>query len=167
MLRREGHAAAAHACAHDLRADDVRFVDASVRQALESATDAGLDALYRAPFPARPFVTGAPLRQGATATISLRIQPDLACLRGHFPGLPVVPGAIQLGWALEFGVAFLGARAVLRAVRTVKFERIIQPGRSIRLHLSTEPGSDALRFEYASDSGRHSIGRIETGQTDA
>jgi 3-hydroxymyristoyl/3-hydroxydecanoyl-(acyl carrier protein) dehydratase len=167
VLRSRGHAAVARACAAELPAGDVRFVDASIRQAVESATDAELNALYSAPFPARPFVTDAPVTRGAATTIGLRIQPDLACLRGHFPCLPIVPGASQLGWALEFAAEILGTPSALRAARAVKFERIIQPGRSLLLHLSTESGGAGLRFEYVSGSGRHSAGRIETNRADA
>lgn len=167
VLRRRGHGAAARACAADLPASDVRFVDASVRQAVEYASQAELDGLFRAPLPARPLVTGAPTTRADTATITLRIQPDLACLRGHFPLLPLVPGATQIGWALEFAAEVLGTPTTLCAVRALKFERVIQPGRSLQLRLSKESGGDVLRFEYASESGRHSAGRIETRHADA
>jgi 3-hydroxymyristoyl/3-hydroxydecanoyl-(acyl carrier protein) dehydratase len=165
-LRRGGHGAAAALCAPDLAADAVRFVDLSEREALEAAPDARLAALYDAPFPARPFVRGTPAAEGPEATIELRIQPDLACLRGHFPRLPVVPGATQLGWALEFGSLVLGTPRATRALHLVKFERIIQPGRSIRLRVAAEAGGTVLRFEYASGAGRHSTGRIETSDDD-
>lgn len=158
-------AAAAH-CAPDLAADVVRFVDLSEREALEAAPDAGLPALFAAPFPARPFVRGAPAAEGLQATLELSIQPDLACLRGHFPTLPVVPGATQLGWALEFGALVLGTPGAMRALHSVKFERIIQPGRSLRLRIAAETGGTVLRFEYTSGMGRHSAGRIETRDDD-
>ncbi len=167
MLRHRGHAAVARACAEDLPDGEVRFVDASIEDAIGSAAGAELIDFYRAPYPARPFVTDAPASHGAAVAIGLRIQPDLACLRGHFPSLPLVPGAAQIGWALEFAAEILGTSSVLQAVRNLKFERIIQPGRSLRLHLAAESGGDVLRFEYASRSGRHSAGRIETNRTDA
>jgi 3-hydroxymyristoyl/3-hydroxydecanoyl-(acyl carrier protein) dehydratase len=165
-LRRGGHKAAAALSAPDLPADAVRFVDLSEREALDAAPDAGLPALYCAPFPAFPFVRGTPAAEGPEATIELRIQPDLDCLRGHFPMLPVVPGATQLGWALEFASLLLGTPRATRALQSIKFERIIQPGRSLRLRIAAETGGTALRFEYASGAGRHSAGRIETSDDD-
>lgn len=167
MLRHRGHAAVARACAEDLPDGAVRFVDASIAEAIGSATGAELNDLYGAPYPARPFVTDAPATRGAAVTIGLRIQPDLTCLRGHFPSLPLVPGAAQIGWALEFAAETLGTSPALHAVRNLKFERIIQPGRSLRLHLAAESGGGVVRFEYASESGRHSAGRIETNCADA
>ncbi len=165
-LRRHGHAAVAGACASGLPAGNVRFVDVSERHALETASEPELATLYSAPFPARPVVMASRSEEGQTATLELRVQPDLACLRGHFPALPVVPGAVQLGWALEFGAEFLGSASSMRACLSVKFERIIQPGRSLRLLVASEVGTSMLRVEYWSALGRHSSGRIETARPD-
>lgn len=164
-LRRHGHDALARSCAPDLPPARVRFVDASLRSDLEAATADRLAGLFTAPFPRRPIVASA--RGAARAvTVELRVQPDLACLRGHFPLLPVVPGAAQLGWALEFGVELIGTPGTLNGARSVKFERIIQPGSSFRLRLEAEPAGGELRFEYSSAAGRHSSGRIATGPRD-
>lgn len=165
-LRRTGHEAVARLCAPDLPAAVVRFVDHAERESIENASDAELASLYARPFPSRPLVTRAHSGDGPAVTIELRVQPDLHCLRGHFPTIPVVPGAAQLGWALQFGAENLGTSPAMRAVRSVKFERIIQPGRLLRLRLAAEGGTSVLRFEYASDLGRHSAGRIETRATD-
>lgn len=165
-LRRQGHEAVASICAPDLPAVNVRFVDASQHQALEAASNADLTALYAAPFPSRPFVMAIHTAERQATTIDLRIQPDLGCLCGHFPMLPIVPGAAQLGWALEFGAEILGTPPMMRAIRSVKFERIIQPGRSLRLRIAADVGASALRFEYGSGIGRHSAGRIETRGSD-
>lgn len=165
-LRRNGHAAVAGICEPCLTADRVRFLDDSQRQALETASESGLATLFSAPFPARPVVVVSQPGEGRTAVLELRVQPDLACLRGHFPLLPVVPGAVQLGWALAFGAELLGALPVMRACISVKFERIIQPGRSLRLLITSEVSHSMLRFEYSSALGRHSSGRIETGRAD-
>ena len=143
----------------------MRFVDASLRSGLEAATADGLADWFAAPFPSRPIVAAA-RTDARTATVELRVPPDLACLRGHFPRLPVVPGAAQLGWVLAFGAELIGTPGTLHGARSVKFERIIQPGRALRLRLEAEPGGE-LRFEYSSAAGRHSSGRIATGPGDA
>lgn len=165
-LRRYGHETVARDCAPDLPAGCVRFVDSSERQVLESEDDNSLAALYLAPFPARPFVTSIGPSQGHTVAIEIRVQPDLVCLRGHFPTLPLVPGAAQLGWALDFGAELLGLPSTMTGARSVKFERIIQPGHSLRLTLAVEAGGIELRFEFASSTRRHSSGRIETRRAD-
>jgi 3-hydroxymyristoyl/3-hydroxydecanoyl-(acyl carrier protein) dehydratase len=165
-LRRYGHESLAASCAPGLPADDVRFVDASERPALEGASEAELAARHGAPAPRRPLVVAARAGADRSATLDLRIQPDLACLRGHFAALPVVPGAVQLGWALDFGAEMLGTPPAMRGARSVKFERIIQPGRALSLRLAADEGASTLRFEYACSRGRYSGGRIETADAD-
>ena len=156
----------AGACAPDLPPADVRFVDSAVRQSLEGATDTELPRLYTSPYPGRPLVISRRGGEGRVVTIELAVQPDLLCLRGHFPAIPIVPGAAQLGWALAFGAENLGTPPTMRAMRSVKFGRIIQPGHLLRLQLAAESGASMLRFEYVSQLGRHSIGCIETRAVD-
>lgn len=165
-LRRNGHEAVAGACAPDLPAANVRFVDPTVRQSLESASDTELRRLYTSPYPRQPLIIGKRGGEGGVVTIELAVQPDLHCLRGHFPAIPIVPGATQLGWALEFGAQNLGTPPTMCAMRSVKFERIIQPGHSLRLQLTADSGASILRFEYVSQLGRHSVGCIETRAID-
>jgi 3-hydroxymyristoyl/3-hydroxydecanoyl-(acyl carrier protein) dehydratase len=40
---------------------------------------------------------------GASATYRLRVPPTLEHFRGHFPGFPILPGVVQLDWAVRFG----------------------------------------------------------------
>ncbi len=162
VLRRCGHEAVARACEPELPSCNVRFVDISRLQELEITPDNGLFALYAMPFPGRPVVTGTRATEGPAVTLDLRIPPDLGCLRGHFPALPVVPAVALLGWVLEFGAEILGTLPTLRAVRSVKFQRIIQPGHSLRLQIAAEIAGSTLRFEYESEAGRCSAGIIET-----
>jgi len=164
-LRRRGHRALAGGCAPELPADAVRFVDASHGPAFDSSSDRRAAALFESPFPELPVVIASSDGHGS-AELELSIQPDLACLRGHFPALPLVPGAAQLGWALAFAAEKLGLTPHCRALRAVKFERIIQPGHRVFLHIERSRDSSILRFRYVSGSGRHSQGRIETGAFD-
>ena len=97
------------------------------------------------------------------AQLSLLVPPDLRCLRGHFPGLPIVPGAMQLGWVLAFASELLGSRPVLRGLQSVKFQRLVQPGQTLRPTIKLDPGQGAIQFEYESVAGRHSSGRVLLG----
>ena len=97
------------------------------------------------------------------ARLALFVPPDLGCLRGHFPGLPIVPGAMQLGWVLAFASELLGSRPVLRGLQSVKFQRLVQPGQTLRLTIQLDPGQEAIQFDYESAAGRHSSGRVLLG----
>jgi 3-hydroxymyristoyl/3-hydroxydecanoyl-(acyl carrier protein) dehydratase len=97
------------------------------------------------------------------AQLSLLVTPDLRCLRGHFPGLPIVPGAMQLGWVLVFASELLGSPPVLRGLQSVKFQRLVQPGQTLSLTIKLDQGQETIQFEYESAAGRHSSGRVLLG----
>jgi 3-hydroxymyristoyl/3-hydroxydecanoyl-(acyl carrier protein) dehydratase len=101
------------------------------------------------------------------ARLALLVPPDLRCLRGHFPGLPIVPGAMQLGWVIAFAAELLGSRPVLRGLQSVKFQRLVQPGQTLRLTIKLDPGQEEIQFEFESAAGRHSSGRVLLGDAGA
>jgi len=35
---------------------------------------------------------------GPPVRLELAVAPDLPCFEGHFPGVPVLPGVVQLDW---------------------------------------------------------------------
>ena len=101
------------------------------------------------------------------ARLALFVPPDLRCLRGHFPGLPIVPGAMQLGWVLTFAAELLGSRPVLRGLQSVKFHRLVQPGQTLRLTIKLDQDQETIQFEYGSAAGRHSSGCVLLDTTSA
>jgi 3-hydroxymyristoyl/3-hydroxydecanoyl-(acyl carrier protein) dehydratase len=139
----------------------VRFVDASLAETLERSGDADLLRLHGAPWPWFPVVLECHRDPPGRARLLLRIPPDLQGLRGHFSRLPLVPGALQIGWALAYAAEALGVVASAQAIPSVKFERIVQPGQSLELVLETIGGARQLRFSYSSGAGRHSSGRVQ------
>jgi len=74
----------------------------------------------------------------------LRIAGDHPALAGHFPGRPVIPGAVLLDetlHALEESRA--GEAPDARGhwyISSLKFHRTVQPGERLRLDLSPQPG---------------------------
>jgi 3-hydroxymyristoyl/3-hydroxydecanoyl-(acyl carrier protein) dehydratase len=97
------------------------------------------------------------------ARLALLVPSDLRCLRGHFPGLPIVPGAIQLGWVLAFASELLGSRPVLRGLQSVKFQRLVLPGQTLSLTIRLDQEREIIQFEFVSAAGRHSSGRVLLG----
>lgn len=95
-----------------------------------------------------------------TAESVIAIPVELRYLRGHFPGHPVVPGVVQIKWALEEAARQLGTGMHVRALEAVKFNRIISPGEQVTLSLRFDDKSNKLHFLYASVAGTYSSGRI-------
>ena len=93
------------------------------------------------------------------AKYELRIAPHLQWFDGHFPGNPVLPGVVQIHWAIHFGADLGFDPARFRGLRRVKFRQIVRPGTILSLELKSRPGE--LAYSYRSDSTRYSEGTIE------
>lgn len=77
-----------------------------------------------------------------TQSIELRLAADHPTAAGHFPGNPIIPGALLLDIVL---LAIAGKAAVPScAARTVKFTRPVRPGD--RLRIEWERKSDGSHF---------------------
>ncbi|UCH47344.1 MAG: AMP-binding protein [Betaproteobacteria bacterium] len=80
--------------------------------------------------------------------VNRHVDPAHPALPGHFPGDPIVPGAVLLDEIVDALSGELGACADFAAVtiRSAKFLRPVRPGD--RLQIKLIPGQDAaLRFE--------------------
>lgn len=72
--------------------------------------------------------------------------------QGHFPGHPILPGVMQLKLAHEHAEKMLGRRIVLKAVKRMKFMRVIQPGETVALCLESKGENEiAYSFEKGED----------------
>jgi 3-hydroxymyristoyl/3-hydroxydecanoyl-(acyl carrier protein) dehydratase len=72
----------------------------------------------------------------------LRIAPDHPALAGHFPGDPIVPGALLLDEALHS----IDPRSAHWRISSVKFHRIVRPAEALQLDWRRQAGGQ-LRLE--------------------
>lgn len=84
---------------------------------------------------------------------------------GHFPEVPLLPGVVQIGWAVELARLHLAAAAAgmlgrFRSLANVKFMRVMQPGTPVWLHLRVQRDSRELEFEYCVGDQTCSSGRV-------
>lgn len=93
-------------------------------------------------------------------TLQFVVPEDSGYFTGHFPGVPLLPGVVQIGWAVEFGRQHVPFDAQFRALAGVKFTRVIQPGAMVALQLAFDAGARELSFEYRSDGQACSGGRV-------
>jgi len=93
-------------------------------------------------------VPGAPEPVGAEGmrSVLIRVAADHPCGEGHFPGNPIVPGAVLLDEVLATIESETGRPPTAWTVVAAKFSHPVRPGQPLRL--SFEPGiAGAVRFE--------------------
>ena len=93
-------------------------------------------------------------------TLKLRLPADLLYFKGHFPGAPILPGVVQTDWAIHYGRELLPVQGEFKALETLKFQQILQPGQTPELELEYRPEKGALSFRYVSAMGKHSSGTV-------
>lgn len=77
-----------------------------------------------------------------------RIADAPACVDGHFPEFPIVPGFVQVGWALDVARALTGGRA-LRRIEALKFKHVLRPGETIVVAVERSTGGVRFALERA------------------
>lgn len=90
-----------------------------------------------------------------------RVDGDHPAFQGHFPGDPVLPGVVQVDWALRMAEARLGPLGPFLGLDRVKFLAPIRPGDTVELRLALKGG--VLAFRYAGCGGVLSSGSARFG----
>ncbi len=107
----------------------------------------------------RPVIHGIEEGDGEV-TLSLEIPADLEYFDGHFPQTPILPGVVQVHWAMVLGHEYLDLPSRFAGMEVVKFQEIIRPQSRVELNLRFDAGKGKLYFSYMSSGGRHASGRI-------
>lgn len=87
------------------------------------------------------------------------LRADHPAAQGHFPGNPVIPGAVLLGEAVRLIEACLGRSLSPHGIRRAKFPRPARPGDRLRIKFIESRGS--IRFECAVGPVAVLVGEIE------
>jgi len=90
----------------------------------------------------------------------LRVPADLSCWPGHFPGRPILPGVLQVDWAMKLLARHLGGEARPRRVEGLKFKQFIVPGQVLTLAIERESDAGCFRFRLEHGVTTFSLGRI-------
>jgi acyl-coenzyme A synthetase/AMP-(fatty) acid ligase/3-hydroxymyristoyl/3-hydroxydecanoyl-(acyl carrier protein) dehydratase len=123
---------------------------------------ADIEALLIAPRAKAPQVLSQVETEGEWS-LQLSVPPDLAYFSGHFPKAPVLPGVVQVEWALNLGRQLLNLTGPFAGMEVLKFQQLVRPGDEIQLHLRFDPERRKLYFAYRNDTATCSSGRILLG----
>jgi hypothetical protein len=139
-----------------------RYVERLPSDAQGKVTAQAVKDLFAAP-PAR--LDGA---DGSRVTErTLRITEDFAALEGHFPGFPLVPGFVQIGWVMDVAHEIAGRSLVLERMEALKFTSILRPGDLVQLRVAVSASCDSLTFRLWNESTQVSSGRCRLSVPDA
>lgn len=95
-----------------------------------------------------------------SAEIDIVVPRDLRYFDGHFAAAPVVPGVVQIKWAIDLARRHLGVGAEFGGFEALKFHQAMTPGARATLTLEYAPSSGKLRFAFATADMRYSSGRV-------
>ena len=137
-----------------------RFADRMPADSLGKPTQQVLVEMFDAPpdeKPSDPVIKSIQIDDNE-AKLTLFIPANLKWFDGHFPDYPVLPGVVQLNWAMQFARQHLLPDAITSRQFKVKFRSVVQPDATIDLHLTWRPEVHRLRFEYSGPAGVHTSG---------
>jgi len=98
--------------------------------------------------------------ESESLVLTLRIPETLAYFAGHFDKVPIVPGVVQIQWAVYYAGQHLALNRVFSHMDVVKFKELLLPGQHVNLSLSYLEAGSKLTFCYQSETTEYSSGRI-------
>ncbi len=93
--------------------------------------------------------------------IEMIIPSELHYFRGHFEGRPVLPGVVQIDWAMHFAAEHFQIQAHVLAMEVIKFHDFVLPGD--RLCLSLKYRDNKVSYKFVRDGKTCSSGRLVQG----
>ncbi|WP_223669730.1 ApeI family dehydratase [Kangiella shandongensis] len=96
----------------------------------------------------------------------LEIDASLDAFAGHFDTFPIVPGVVQIQWALHFFGHYMkqpdasSHRWQITKVTKLKFQHVITPRTIVSLALNYDDSKQSLSFALTSAEGQHSSGKL-------
>ena len=78
----------------------------------------------------------------------LRVPPTLEHFAGHFPGLPILPGVVQVDWAMRLTADHVPGVRALASIDQLKFKAPVPPGALLDLTLTHDASRRRVHFAY-------------------
>jgi 3-hydroxymyristoyl/3-hydroxydecanoyl-(acyl carrier protein) dehydratase len=99
--------------------------------------------------------------EGARVGISLALPPGLFYFDGHFDVAPILPGVVQVDWALAQARAHFDLAGNFHRIEALKFFKVLPAGAQVELELEFDAAKRRLTFTYRCGDVTHSAGRIK------
>jgi hypothetical protein len=99
--------------------------------------------------------------------LEITVPKNLLYFKGHFPIAPILPGVVQVDWAIYFARQYFELPAKFVGMQGLKFQQIICADTPVHLELLHQVQKQSLQFRYFSDVGQHATGRVLFGPADS
>ena len=106
-----------------------------------------------------PTVQSAEL-EACQVELRLKVPRDLRYFADHFPGYPILPGVVQIGWAEYFARLLLAFSGEFGHMEAIKFVKPILPDCELKLKLNWQADRGKLSFQFFADERTYSSGRL-------
>lgn len=103
-------------------------------------------------------------RTDESVVLTLLAPEELVYFDGHFDQASLLPGVVQIDWAVHFGRQLFSCSGEFSGLEVIKFKEVISPNQQVVLTLQFKENKNKLLFSYQSDSGACSSGRIVLDQ---
>ncbi|WP_126285563.1 AMP-binding protein [Burkholderia stagnalis] len=94
----------------------------------------------------------------------LRVPPDLVHFGGHFPGLPILPGVVQVDWATRLAMRHIPALRTVRSIDQLKFKAPVPPGAVLMLRVAHDAARRRVRFAFRRGERECTSGTLVYGE---
>ncbi len=103
-------------------------------------------------------------RDADFALLELYVPATLVHFDGHFPGMPILPGVVQIDWAVRYAAHYFSMDTWFQALDQVKFFSMVRPNTMLRLALTHDASRARVEFRYYADKQVYASGRIVYGK---
>ena len=100
------------------------------------------------------------------ATIRQRLSAQHPAAQGHFPGNPIIPGAVLLSEAVRLIEADLGVSLAPYRIRRAKFPSPARPGDEVLIEF-TDSATGSIKFACAVKGNTVLVGEVECSANSA
>lgn len=98
--------------------------------------------------------------------LTLHLPVDLDYFAGHFPSLPVLPGVVQVDWAVRYAREYLAINGKFIALEHIKFQSLVLPDATLELLLSWNEKKNQIEFSFLTSERKYSSGCIVFGRSE-
>jgi len=95
--------------------------------------------------------------------LEILVADDNPWFEGHFPDHPILPGVVQIAWAVHYAGVLHGFTRAAQTLEQIKFKRPTLPGTRLTLQLTADVAAGRLRYEYRDTQHVYASGVLNFG----